>query len=1090
MKRVAPLMGLFLLLWTCLCSAQPVQFPDENLKGYVEWTLGISDPTPTNMLMLLRLDQSSSGITDLRGLEYARNLGLLRLSFGAISDLSPLAGLTNLHVLSLGHHQISDISPLSGLRNIENLNLEYNDIRDITPLSELTKLRYLNQSCNQIADVSALSGLENLQTLNLEQNNIGDITPLSGLVNIYGLDLSSNEISDIPLLSGLVNLQELDLFDNEISDISQLVKIPNLFWLDIRGNPLDDRAYNTYIPQLILKSSVVYVDPVSIYFKSTKGGRVSEPDEGFIEYDWRFYLLYDCEHGIRVPIEATANNGHHFVKWSGDAADVGKVVNPYSPSTTVTVDGIHYHLVANFAPGTTELIGMEVTQAIQDWTNSVPLIENKTTYVRAHIQSNEPEPVRVVAKLRGFRDGDELPESPLRALNQGGAIYARPDAGARRDTWNDSLNFRLPQEWLTGKVELQLEPVGCSIAFGRYANAHNGSELGTVEVEFEPMPELPVKLIRLWWRDDAGNEVMPSETAVTWLALRLRSIYPISRVNYSMASHRWWGEVPPRLDGIIHDLKLMLSDDDCLCYGIVPGSPGDSTVGIANAIPGVAACGYLPDGAFDYGRHRMAHELAHCLGMQHAVNHELTPDSLDGIAKLGPCGSEANADAPDFPYIYVIGDSNKPTIGPMDLGDEDLIYGLDTHTMTVVDPTEHFELMSYCKPWRWISDVTYAGLKDAIATRFGGVNPTNSKILDAPTVNRLIVRGLVDLTTDTVELRPFGLLLSPDSLPAPSPGDYVLELRDGGGNLLSTIPFQPDEHVADSPEQSTHDGSFLIAIPADPEIENIAVYHNAALLASRTASRTLPSVQVLLPNGGEVLDSEQITIQWSGADADGDELTYFVQYSSDGGMAWETLAFDCPATACTVRHEVLKGTDNGLIRIIASDGFKTAVDCSDTTFSVGNNPPDTFVLAPKADGTFTGDEVLILEATSLDMEDGQLLGTQLQWSSDIDGPLGTGDVVLLNTNSLSEGRHIISVSAADSNGSNDTASVNIDILHHSYDLNHDGHVNFMDFTILGKQWRAAPSVPSADIAPPNRDNTIDYLDLVIFAEHWLESTIP
>ena len=1090
MKHIALLTGLFLSAWSCLCSAQPVQFADETLKMYVEWNLGISDPTPTDMLMLLNLNWPFAYVTDLSGLEYARNLKFLRLGTGTISDLSPLTGLTELYMVDLRYNEISDITALSGLRNLDNLNLEFNNVRDITALSGLTKLQFLNLSYNQITDISALSGLENLITLNLKQNVISNIRSLSGCVNLYNLDLSSNNISSVAPLSGFVNLHELDLFGNETSDISHLVKIPNLFRLDIRRNPLDDRAYNTYIPQLLLRGSIVDVDPVSIYLSSSKGGYVSEPDMGFIEYDYRFYLRYDWEHGIRVPIVAKAGDGYNFVKWSGDAADAGKVANPYSPSTTVTVDGKHYHLVANFTQGTTELIGLEVTQAIQNWINSVPLIENKTTYVRAHIQNNEPETIRIAAKLRGFRDGEELPESPLRALNQGGAIYARPDAGARRGTWNDSLNFRLPQEWLTGKVELRLEPIGCSIAFGRYANIRNDSECGVVEVEFEPMPELPVKLIRLWWRDDAGNPVITSETTIAWLALRLRSIYPISRVNYSIDYHRWYGDVPPCVDYVVHDLKQMQLGDIYLYYGIIPGPPLNSTFGRANEIPGVAACGHLPDGAFDYGRHRMAHELGHCLGMHHAVNQEVTPDFLDGITKLGPCGSDANVTAPDFPYIYVIGNSNKATIGPMDLGDEHLIYGLDTHTMTVVDPTEHFELMSYCGPWRWISDVTYTSLKDAIAARFGDAELANSQISDIPAANRLLVRGLIDLTTDTVELRPFGLVLRPDSLSNPAPGDYTLELRDGGGNLLSAIAFQPDEHVADSSEQSTRNGSFLIAIPADPAIENVSVYHNAVLLASRTASRTSPSVEVIMPNGGEVFDTEQITIRWSGSDADGDELTYFVQYSSNGGTEWETLAHDCPDTSCTIGHEILKGTDNGLIRVIASDGFRTAVDYSDATFSVVNNPPDAFMITPNNDDAFSEDEVLTLEATALDMEDGQLSGTQLQWSSDIDGPLGTGDVVLLNTNALSERQHTISVSATDSRGSNDIASVNINISHHSYDLNRDGHVNFMDFSILGKQWQADLSVPSADIAPRNRDNVVNHLDFIIFAEHWLESTMP
>ncbi len=38
-----------------------------------------------------------------------------------------------------------------------------------------------------------------------------------------------------------------------------------------------------------------------------------------------------------------------------------------------------------------ELIGLEVTQAVQDWSNSVqPLVANKTTLVRAHVRSAQP----------------------------------------------------------------------------------------------------------------------------------------------------------------------------------------------------------------------------------------------------------------------------------------------------------------------------------------------------------------------------------------------------------------------------------------------------------------------------------------------------------------------------------------------------------------------------------------------------------------------------------------------------------------------------------------------------------------------------
>ena len=56
-------------------AEDPVNFADTNLKDAVEAALGISDPTPTDMLALTTvLDASSRGILDLTGIEYATNL--------------------------------------------------------------------------------------------------------------------------------------------------------------------------------------------------------------------------------------------------------------------------------------------------------------------------------------------------------------------------------------------------------------------------------------------------------------------------------------------------------------------------------------------------------------------------------------------------------------------------------------------------------------------------------------------------------------------------------------------------------------------------------------------------------------------------------------------------------------------------------------------------------------------------------------------------------------------------------------------------------------------------------------------------------
>lgn len=53
------------------------------------------------------------------------------------------------------------------------------------------------------------------------------------------------------------------------------------------------------------------------------------------------------------------------------------------------------------------------------------------------------------------------------------------------------------------------------------------------------------------------------------------------------------------------------------------------------------------------------------------------------------------------------------------------------------------------------------------------------------------------------------------------------------------------------------------------------------------------------------------------------------------------------------------------------------------------------------------------------------------------------------------------------------------------DLNNNGKVDFVDFSILASQWFQSPGSPSADIAPESGDGLVDYLDLAEIAEHWL-----
>ncbi len=88
-------------------TTESVFFANATLKAAVEKALGISDPTPADMLGLTELACTDSGIASLTGLEYATHLGQLDLSNNQISDISPVSALTSLESLDLRGNPLS-----------------------------------------------------------------------------------------------------------------------------------------------------------------------------------------------------------------------------------------------------------------------------------------------------------------------------------------------------------------------------------------------------------------------------------------------------------------------------------------------------------------------------------------------------------------------------------------------------------------------------------------------------------------------------------------------------------------------------------------------------------------------------------------------------------------------------------------------------------------------------------------------------------------------------------------------------------------------------------------------------------------------
>lgn len=189
-----------------------VELSDPALMMGVEEALQGEDVTLDALLELNRLVLPDRGITNLDGLEKARNLEYLDLRNNAISSLEPLAGLTKLKVLGLSSNGLFDISSLSALTHLEELSLEHNYVIEVQSLQGLTQLKRLNLSGNRINDIDSLASLSALEVAWLNGNRITSVKALTQLPRLVWVDLQHNSLSgndclDIRLIRSIVEGQ-------------------------------------------------------------------------------------------------------------------------------------------------------------------------------------------------------------------------------------------------------------------------------------------------------------------------------------------------------------------------------------------------------------------------------------------------------------------------------------------------------------------------------------------------------------------------------------------------------------------------------------------------------------------------------------------------------------------------------------------------------------------------------------------------------------------------------------------------------------------------------------------------------------------
>jgi hypothetical protein len=164
---------------------------------------------------------------------------------------------------------------------------------------------------------------------------------------------------------------------------------------------------------LILDEELVEVPPghCVLAISSTAGGSVTTPGEGTSTY----------ERGTVVNLVAEAEDGYHFVNWTGDVSTIGNVT---ANATNITMDD-NYSVTANFVSVTAGNVGIKagdwikVEYKITGWPAGQPYPD----WLKFEFLSAEGTIVNVQATLH-MSDGTEQSDTvPVNLATGGGEAF-------------------------------------------------------------------------------------------------------------------------------------------------------------------------------------------------------------------------------------------------------------------------------------------------------------------------------------------------------------------------------------------------------------------------------------------------------------------------------------------------------------------------------------------------------------------------------------------------------------------------------------------------------------------------------------------
>jgi hypothetical protein len=411
--------------------------------------------------------------------------------------------------------------------------------------------------------------------------------------------------------------------------------------------------------------------------------------------------------------------------------------------------------------------GLYLTQSIQTYTGTVPLVKGRDGYLRVFVTANASNIVAPQVRVR-FYHGPSL-VSTLTIAPPSTSVPLSPDEGALSSSWNVAVSRTLIQPGLA--VLADVDP-GNAVAEADETDNQFPASGTPLPLDVHVSPTFSVRFVPVVQSVNGRQGNVTNANKDDFLAATMR-MHPLAAYDADLRAP--YTTTAPALDAgndnnawttILSQVDALRATDASSRYyfGVVSPSYGTGVAGIGY-IGGQTAIGWDKNGADEVA----AHEWGHNWGRSHA-----------------PCGHPSG---PDGNYPYAGG-----AIGA---------YGLDVASLSLKPPT-FTDIMGYCNN-EWISDYTYEGVLAWRETQADVASAFAQAMQPC-----LLVWGRIENGQPILE-PAFQVVTRPR--PPSRAGPYSVEGRDAAGGRVFQVSFEPQE-VADDPHGGRH---FAFAVPLQPD---------------------------------------------------------------------------------------------------------------------------------------------------------------------------------------------------------------------------------------------------------------------------------